>query len=90
MGDQQVRGGDLKRLVDALSPDARSAWPIVRLGDRKPSVVQPLADVREQVVLSIRTRKMQEAERTYIEGLLSKSNVQVNQGELQKLQSWIK
>lgn len=88
----EVRNAVARMTKGEVSAPIRSAsgWHIVRLGDRKPSVVQPLAEVREQVVLSMRTRKMQEAERTYIEGLLSKSNVQVNQGELQKLQSGIK
>jgi peptidylprolyl isomerase len=75
-----------------VSAPIRSAggWHIVRLADRKPSVVRPLSEVRDQIVTTMRLRKAQEVERTYIEGLLSKSNVQVNQGELQKLQAGIK
>jgi len=107
--DSAAKGGDLGWVPDnQLIPEVRNAvarmtkgevsapirsasgWHIVRLGDRKPSVVQPLGDVRDQVVLSMRTRKTQEAERSYIEGLLSKSNVQVNQADLQKLQAGIK
>lgn len=67
-----------------------SGWHVVRLLDRKPSSVRALADVRDQLVASLRLRKAQEAERAYIEGLLSKSAVTVNQVELQKVQALIK
>ena len=88
----EVRSAVLRMTKGEVSAPIRSAsgWHIVRLSDRKPSVVQPLAEVRDQVALSMRTRRMQEAERAYIEGLLSKSNVQINQADLQKLQSGIK
>lgn len=67
-----------------------SGWHVVRLIDRKPSSVRALADVRDQLAASLRLRKAQEAERTYIEGLLGKSAVTVNQVELQKVQALIK
>jgi peptidylprolyl isomerase len=67
-----------------------SGWHVVRLMDRKPSSVRPLAEVRDQLVASLRLRKAQETERTYIEGLLGKSAVTVNQVELQKVQALIK
>jgi len=59
---------------------------IVRLSDRKPSGVRPLPEVRDQLVASMRLRKAQEGERSYIESLVGKSSVTVNQVELQKLQ----
>ena len=58
----------------------------MRLADRKPSGVRPLTEVRDQIAANLRLRKAQEAERSYIEGLVSKSSVTVNQVELQKLQ----
>jgi len=69
---------------------AANGWHIVRLSDRKPSSVRPLAEVRDQLVASMRLRKAQEAERGYVESLVSKSSVTVNQVELQKLQGGLK
>jgi peptidylprolyl isomerase len=88
----EVRNAVARMTKGEVSAPIRSAggWHIVRLADRKPSVVRPLSEVRDQIVTTMRLRKAQEVERTYIEGLLSKSNVQVNQGELQKLQAGIK
>jgi peptidylprolyl isomerase len=65
-------------------------WHIVRLADRKPSATRPLAEVREQIVAAMRLRRAQEVERRYIEDLLSKSAVTINQSELQRMQSVIK
>jgi peptidylprolyl isomerase len=88
----EVRNAVARMTKGEVSAPIRSAggWHIVRLADRKPSVVRPLSEVRDQIVTTMRLRKAQEVERSYIEGLLSKSNVQVNQGELQKLQAGIK
>ncbi len=58
--------------------------------DRKPSTTKPLSEVRDTIVANMRLRKAQEAERAYIEGLLGKATVNVNQAELQKLQAGIK
>src|SRR5580765_6319114 len=72
-----------------ISAPIRTAngWHIVRLSDRKPSSVRALPEVRDQLVASMRLRKAQEGERSYIESLVSKSSVAVNQVELQKLQA---
>ena len=88
----EVRNAVARMTKGEVSAPIRSAggWHIVRLADRKPSVVRPLAEVRDQIVTAMRLRKAQEVERSYIESLLSKSNVQVNQVELQKLQAGIK
>jgi peptidylprolyl isomerase len=88
----EVRNAVARMTKGEVSAPIRSAggWHIVRLADRKPSVVRPLSEVRDQIVTAMRLRKAQGVERSYIEGLLSKSNVQVNQGELQKLQAGIK
>jgi peptidylprolyl isomerase len=88
----EVRGTVLRMTKGEVSAPIRSTsgWHIVRLSDRKPSVVQPLPSVRERLVLDMRTRKTQDAERAYIEGLLSKANVQINQTDLQKLQAAIR
>jgi peptidylprolyl isomerase len=88
----EVRNAVARMTKGEVSAPIRSAggWHIVRLGERKPSAVRPLAEVRDQIVTAMRLRKAQEAERSYIESLLSRSNVQVNQTELQKLQAGIK
>jgi parvulin-like peptidyl-prolyl isomerase len=65
-------------------------WHIVRLADRKPSSTKPLPEVREQIAANMRLRRAQDVERRYIEDLLSKSAVNINQTELQRLQSTIK
>ncbi len=88
----EVRAVVVRMTKGEVSPPIRSAagWHIVRLSDRKPSVTKPLADVREQIVTAMRARKAQDAERRYIEELLSKSSVTVNQSDLQRLQAGIK
>lgn len=64
-----------------------SGLHIVKLLDKKPGGVRPLADVRETIVNQMRLRRAQEIERNYIEGMVSRAQVTVNQGELTKLQS---
>jgi parvulin-like peptidyl-prolyl isomerase len=88
----EVRAAVASMTKGEVSAPIRSAsgWHIIRLADRKPSVTRPLPDVRDQLVASMRMRKAQEAERRYIEDLLSKSAVNVNQVDLQKLQAGIK
>lgn len=75
-----------------VSQPVRSAsgWHIVRLADRKASITPPLADVRDKIIAGMRLRRAQEAERRYIEELLSKSAVNIDQAALQKLQAGIK
>jgi peptidylprolyl isomerase len=88
----EVRAAVARMTKGEVSAPIRSAggWHIVRLADRKPSSTKPLADVREQIVANMRLRRAQDIERRYIEDLLSKSAVSINQPELQRLQSGIK
>jgi peptidylprolyl isomerase len=88
----EIRASVVRMTKGELSPPIRSAtgWHIVRLIDRKASATRPLSEVRDSIVANMRLRKAQEAERTYIEALLGKATVNVNQAELQKLQSGIK
>jgi peptidylprolyl isomerase len=88
----EIRAAVVRMTKGEVSAPIRSAsgWHVVRLIDRKPGGVRPLAEVRDQIVASMRLRKAQEAERSYVEGLLSKAAVTVNQSELQKLQEQIK
>ena len=62
----------------------------MRLADRKPSSTKPLAEVHDQIVATMRLRRAQDVERRYIEDLLSKSAVNINQAEVQRLQAGIK
>ncbi len=88
----EIRASVVRMTRGELSPPIRSTtgWHIVRLIDRKPSTTRPLSEVRDTVVANMRLRKAQEAERAYIEALLGKATVTVNQPELQKLQAGIK
>jgi parvulin-like peptidyl-prolyl isomerase len=107
--DSAAKGGDLGWVPETqLIPEVRAAvarmtkgevsapirtaggWHIVRLADRKPSSTKPLPEVREQIAANMRLRRAQDVERRYIEDLLSKSAVNINQTELQRLQSTIK
>ncbi len=64
-----------------------SGLHIVKLLDKKPAGVRTLPEVRETIVNQMRLRRAQEIERNYIEGMVSRAQVTVNQGELAKLQS---
>lgn len=88
----EVRAAVMRMTKGELSPPIRSAngWHIVRLADRKPSATRPLAEVRDTIVANMRLRRAQEMERSYVEGLLGKGALTVNQVELQKLQTAIK
>ena len=88
----EVRAAVVRMTKGEVSAPIRSqaGWHIVRLSDRKASVTRPLPDVRDQIVGTMRLRKAQEVERRYIEDLLSRTGVNVNQTELQKLQATIK
>ena len=64
-----------------------SGWHIVKLVDKRAAGVRPLSEVRDTIVNQMRARRMQEIERNYIEGMISRSQFNVNQNELTKLQS---
>ena len=88
----EVRSVVVRMTKGEVSAPIRTAggWHIVRLVDRKASSAKPLADVRDQIANTMRMRRAQDVERRYIEDLLSKSAVNINQPELQKLQAGIK
>ncbi len=88
----EIRASVLRMTKGELSPPIRSGtgWHIVKLIDRKASSPRPLDEVRGSIVANMRLRKAQETERTYIEDLLGKAAVNINQAALQKLQGAIK
>ncbi len=62
-------------------------WHIVRLVDIKPPSVRPLAEVRAQLVQALRQRRAQELERKYMDDLVDKTPLAVNEIALGKLRS---
>ena len=63
-----------------------SGFHIVKLLDKKPASTRTLAEVRDTIVNQMRLRRAQEIERNYIDGMVSRSQVTINQNELSKLQ----
>jgi len=64
-----------------------SGWHVVKLVDKKPSQYRPLSEVRETIVSELRVRRAQEIERSYIETMVGRTQITVNQIELSKFQS---
>lgn len=85
----EIRAAVLKMDKGEVSGPIRSGngWHIVKLVDKKPASVRPLSDVRDTIVNQLRLRRAQEMERAYIDSLISKSQITVNQLELPKLQT---
>ena len=85
----EIRAAVLKMEKGEVSGPIRSpsGWHIVKLVDKKPASVRPLPDVRDTIANQIRLRRAQEMERAYIDSLISKSQITVNQLELPKLQT---
>jgi peptidylprolyl isomerase len=63
-----------------------SGFHIVKVLDKRAAGVRPLSEVRDTIVNQMRLRRAQEIERNYIEGMVSRSQVTINQGEVAKLQ----
>jgi peptidylprolyl isomerase len=84
----EIRAAVLRLEKGEVTAPIRSAsgFHIVKLLDKKPAGVRPLAEVRETIVNQMRLRRAQEIERNYIEGMVSRSQVTINQSELGKLQ----
>jgi parvulin-like peptidyl-prolyl isomerase len=85
----EIRAAVVKMDKGDVSAPIRSAagWHIVKLLDKKPQGVRPLSEVQETISNQLRLRRMQEIERSYIEGLMSRAQITVNQIELTKLQT---
>jgi len=64
-----------------------SGFHIVKVLDKKPAGVKPLSEVRDTIVNQMRLRRAQDIERNYIEGMMGRSQVSINQAELSKLQN---
>jgi parvulin-like peptidyl-prolyl isomerase len=62
-------------------------WHIVKLVDLKPQSVRPLSEVRAQLVPVLRQRRAQELERKYLDELVDRTPVAVNEIALGKLRT---
>ncbi len=56
-----------------------SGWHIIRMDDTRPAAPRPLAEVRDSLAAALRQRKTQANEQAYLNGLLAKSPVAVNE-----------
>jgi peptidylprolyl isomerase len=63
-----------------------AGWHIVKLVDKKPPSTRSLSEVHDAIANQLRVRRAQEIERSYIEGMVSRTQPSVNQLELSKLQ----
>ncbi len=64
----------------------KSGWHIVKLLDKKVSRLRTLEEVRPALVAGLRLRKLQENEKAYLENMLQKSTLIINEVELSKTQ----
>jgi peptidylprolyl isomerase len=61
-----------------------AGYHIVKLLESKPSEVVPLADVRESLVQTLRQRKLEELQAAYINGMLERGGVAINEMALRR------
>jgi peptidylprolyl isomerase len=64
---------------------ASQGWHVVRLEDVREKGVRPLAEVRDQIVASLRLRKAQETEQAYLTFMTNKNPVNLNDAELSRI-----
>lgn len=85
----EIRAAVIKMDKGEISAPIHSAsgWHVVKLVDKKPSQYRPLSEVRDTIVSELRLRRAQEIERSYIDGMVGRNQITVNQIELSKLQS---
>lgn len=88
----EIRRAVKTMTVGEVSAPIRSAagWHLVKLTDRKPAAIRPLADIRANLTAALRQRKALESERAYLDALAGKTQPTINQIELNKLQGAIR
>ena len=88
----EIRRSVVKMNKNEVSPPVKSAagWHIIKLLDKRPPALRPLAEVRGNLVSAMRQRKMQEGEKVYLEALSTKARPTINQIELNKIQDSLK
>jgi peptidylprolyl isomerase len=62
-------------------------WHVVKLTDAKPQSVRPLAEVRAQLVPVLRQRRAQELERKYMDDLVDRTPLAINEIALGRLRN---
>jgi peptidylprolyl isomerase len=62
-----------------------SGWHIVKVVDIKPRSLRPMAEVREYIVRNLRIRKAQENEQKYLDDLIARTPLGVNEIALNRL-----
>jgi peptidylprolyl isomerase len=69
---------------NAISEPVRSAeaWHVVKLLGTRPPSVLPLEQVRDALVLALRQTRAQQGARAYVEELLRKQPIQLDESEL--------
>ena len=78
----QLSKGEVSKLVRT-----EQGWHVVKLVDVKAQSVKPLAEVRQQLVQALRTRRSQEIEKKYLDSLAEKTPLGVNEIALGKLRA---
>ena len=63
----------------------QAGWHVVRLAETRPAGPKPLAEVKDQLSLMLRQKKLQENQEAFIARLIAKSPVAVNEARLKKL-----
>jgi peptidylprolyl isomerase len=88
----EIRRAVARLTKGEISVPIRSSggWHLIKLLDKKPAAVRPLAESHATLVNIMRTRKAQELERAYLDGLSLRTPPTLNQIELTKLQSGIR
>ena len=64
---------------------AGSGWHIIRMDDTRPAAPRPLAEIHDQLAAALRQRKAEANEQAYLNGLLAKSPITVNEFGLRKV-----
>lgn len=74
--------GEISKVVKT-----EQGWHIIKLVDLRPPSVRPLADVRGQVVQALRQARAQDLERKYLDDLVAKTPLAVNEIALGRLRT---
>jgi peptidylprolyl isomerase len=82
----EIRNSVAAMAKNEISQPIRTAagYHIVKLLDTKPSEVVPLADVRESLIQTLRQRKLEELQAAYINGMLERGGVAINEMALRR------
>jgi parvulin-like peptidyl-prolyl isomerase len=82
----------VREAADSLKDNAVSepirtqdGWHIIKVLDTKPSQVASLQDVHDQLVRAMRQQRMVQNERSYVDALLKKQPIQLNEIQLQQV-----